>query len=456
MPNLKENQLIFEAYRSINEIYEDRYELKTTRDGYIIIDHDIRGPNKTIARFDRDQRTDAIARYNHYTKQLSSDEIRAGFDDLRAGLGEAFANHSWSEDIIAQTVEEIKTSGYKPVNYWLGTTAWITPDGKWLNLQGEPHYMVSPTVADRGYGPAMAAGYTRVASDGEVMYVEFFGPLTRSIKRAVTDAAIEHRLGLDNIQYDPNAEKWYGKDDSEAIKESDDSDKITPATYELAKAIWPPSAFSSKEEWEAYVRKWWPKLDSMNRILDRGKIKQEANRGFSANKDEWEELSASEIKANEIKANKDVRADIYDMITKSYERLGGHPDFPSIDRVPGDNDISSVIDTDEPDDADATILSKGTEFGRKITTLATDNGNRARREVLAHIVGLLNTPGNYVEASGKLLEILINKGVPTVNNAEDVQRILKGKKIEWHTDGSYSRDIGGTTYVKRMLGKPYV
>ena len=331
MHRKKDNALIFEAYnsKSINEMNEDRYELKPTRDGYIIIDHDIRGPNKTIARFDRDQRNDAIARYNHYTKQLSPAEIRAGFDDLRA------------------------------------------------NSKAEPM--------------------------------------------------------------------------KEEADESEESDKITPATFELAKILWPPSAFSSKEEWEAYVRKWWPKLDSMNRILDRGKIKQEANRGFSANKDEWEELSA-----NEIKANKDVRADIYDMITKSYERLGGHPDFPSVDRVPGDNDISSVIDTDEPDDADAAILSKGTEFGRKITTLATDNGDRARKEVIARIVGLLNTPGNYVEASGKLLEILINKGVPTVNNEDDVKRILKGKKIEWHNDGSYSRDIGGTTYVKRMLGKPYV
>ncbi len=327
MHRKKDNALIFEAYnKSINEMNEDRYELKPTRDGYVIIDHDIRGPNKIIARFDRDQRNDAIARYNHYTKQLSPDEIRAGFDDIRA------------------------------------------------NLRAEP-----------------------------------------------------------------------------MEEETDDSEKITPDTYELAKAIWPPDKFPSREAWEAYVRKWWPKLGSMNRAMDKAKMKQEANRGFSANKDEWEELSASEVKAN-----KDVRADIYDMVTAAYKSLGGHPDFPSVDRVPGDNDISSVIDTDEPDDADATILSKGTEFGRKITTLATDNGDRARKEVIAHIVGLLNTPGNYVEASGKLLDILLNKGVPTVNNADDVKRILKGKKIEWHNDGSYSRDIGGTTYVKRMLGKPYV
>jgi hypothetical protein len=395
MPNLKENQLIFEAYRSINEIYEDRYEFRSTRDGYAIVDHSIRGPNNVLARFDRDEKNEAIARYKSYTKQLSPNEIRAGFDKLRAGVAEAFANHSWDEDIIAQTVEEIKTSGYKPESYLQGSTAWLTPDGKWLNLQGEPHYMVSPTVAERGYGPAMAAGYTRVASDGEVIYAEFFGSLTRTIKRAVTDAAIEHRLGLDNIQYDPNAETWYGKDTSEAI--------------------------------------------------------EEAGRGLVANKGEWEEVSG-----DDIKSNKDVQQDVFDIIKAAYGPIGGHPDFPTVDKVPADNNKADVIDTDEPDDVDAAILSKRTEYGTKITTFASDGGTEAKRAAISKVIDLLNTQGNYVEVSGKLMDILIAKGAPTVDDEDTIRTLLKGKEIMWHGDGVYSRTIGGTPHTKKILGKPNI
>ena len=281
------------------------------------------------------------------------------------------------------------------MSYLQGSTAWLTPDGKWLNLQGEPHYMVSPTVAERGYGPAMAAGYTRVASDGEVIYAEFFGSLTRTIKRAVTDAAIEHRLGLDNIQYDPNAETWYGKDTSEAI--------------------------------------------------------EEAGRGLATNKGEWEEVSG-----DDIKNNKDVQQDVFDIIKAAYGPIGGHPDFPTVDKVPADNNKADVIDTDEPDDVDAAILSKSTQYGTKITTFASDGGTEAKRAAISKVIDLLNTQGNYVEASGKLMDILIAKGAPTVDDEDTIRTLLKGKEIMWHGDGVYTRTIGGTPHTKKMLGKPNI
>ena len=316
MPNLKENQLIFEAYRSINEMNEDRYELRTTRDGYAIIDHSIRGPNNVLARFDRDERNEAMARYNHYTKQLSPKEIRTGFDKIRAGFNES----------------------------------------------------------------------------------------------------------------------------------------LSSAELEMAAYLWPKSFFASEEEWLAYVQKWWPKLPSMVTALDKAKkIRGEASRGLASDKGEWQEVSG-----DTIKGNKDVQQDVFDIIKAAYGPMGGHPDFATIDKVPGDNNIASVIDTDEPDDVDAAILSKTTNFGTKITTFASDGGTEAKRAAIAKTIDLLNTPGNYVEVSGKLQDILIAKGAPTVDDEDTVRTLLKGKEIMWHGDGVYSREIGGKPYTKKMLGKPRI
>lgn len=313
MPKLNESQLIFEAYQSINEINEDRYELRSTRDGYVIIDHSIRGPNNILARFDRDERNEAIARYNHYTKQMSPEEIRASFDKIRASFNES----------------------------------------------------------------------------------------------------------------------------------------LSPTDLEMAASIWPKKHFKSEEEWLAYVHKWWSKLPSIVNTLN--SVKKEASRGLAANKGEWEEVSDTEVSAN-----KDVRQDIYDIIKVAYGPIGGHPDFPTVDRVPGDNNVNSVVDTDEPDDIDAAILSKRTSFGNKITTFASDGGAEAKRAAIAKTVDLLNTPGNYVEVSGKLMDILIARGAPTVDDEDTVRAILKGKEIMWHGDGVYTREIGGKPYTKKMLGKPRV
>jgi hypothetical protein len=70
--------------------------------------------------------------------------------------------------------------------------------------------------------------------------------------------------------------------------------------------------------------------------------------------------------------------------------------------------------------------------------------------------------GNYIEVSEKISETLLNSGVPYVNNAEDVTKVL-GKKIEWvgaseeydYADGWYIRRVGGLKAIEKILvGKP--
>lgn len=178
----------------------------------------------------------------------------------------------------------------------------------------------------------------------------------------------------------------------------------------------------------------------------------EANRGLSTAKDRWETIGISDVKKN-----RNVQQDIFDIINAAYGPIGGHPDFPNADSVPADNNITDVIDTDAPDDVDAVVLSKTTPFGKKLTTLGSDGGAEAKREVLKKAVDILNTQGSYVEASGKLLDILIARGAPIVDDEQTVRTVLRGKEIQWHgKGGAYSRKIGGKTHEKKMLGNPRI
>jgi len=162
------------------------------------------------------------------------------------------------------------------------------------------------------------------------------------------------------------------------------------------------------------------------------------------------------IGISDVKKNRNVQQDIFDIINTAYAPIGGHPDFPNADSVPADNNITDVIDTDAPDDVDAVVLSKTTPFGKKLTTLGSDGGAEAKREVLKKAVEILNTQGSYVEASGKILDILVARGAPVVKDEAAVRAVLKGKEIEWQGDGVYSRKIGGKAHRKTMLGKPRI
>lgn len=186
-----------------------------------------------------------------------------------------------------------------------------------------------------------------------------------------------------------------------------------------------------------------------SRLLRFASFIAEANRGLTRRKNEWDSLSIGEVRGN-----RDVQQDIYDIINAAYGPIGGHPEFPNADAVPSDNNITDIIDTDEVEDVDAAVLSKTTPFGKKMTTIGSDGGPEAKREVLKKAVEILNTKGSYVEASGKLLDILVSRGAPVVTDEDTVRSVLKGKEIRWKGDGFYSRKIAGKEHTKKMLGKP--
>lgn len=183
----------------------------------------------------------------------------------------------------------------------------------------------------------------------------------------------------------------------------------------------------------------------------------EAARGMAKTKNRW-----SRVNPTQIKANTDVQNDIYDLIRQTYVGIGGHHDFASPDKVPNDNDGIDIIDTDSHNDVDATLLSKRTMFGRKFTAAATDGQQDSKRAMLTKAVELLRQRGNYMEVSGKILDILVSKGAKPVTDQKTVEKVMTGKTIQWHGkhpqgsagDGWYSRSIGGSMHMKMIVGNP--
>jgi hypothetical protein len=150
--------------------------------------------------------------------------------------------------------------------------------------------------------------------------------------------------------------------------------------------------------------------------------------------------------------------DVFNLIDRAYSDIGGNPNYrnPSDVYLSQGDALYSVNDLDDDPDIDAVSVFKKTPYGRKSVASGQDGSQRAKREVLSYQSKILRRLPNYGEVSGRLMEILIAKGVPVVTDPRVIRSVLKGKRIKMHPDGSYSREIGGKMYRKVMVGKPMI
>lgn len=165
-------------------------------------------------------------------------------------------------------------------------------------------------------------------------------------------------------------------------------------------------------------------------------------------KDKWVDLP-SDQKAEYAK-------DIFDLINTAYAPIGGNLNYKSAADVLGaeaDADYE-VINIDDDPEPDALISYKEKEAGKKLTAMGHDGESASKSKSLNHMADLLKKPGYYLEVSGKLQDILLAKGAPVVKDQELIQKVLKGKKLEFNEDGTYQRFIGGEKHTKTLLGKP--
>ena len=167
---------------------------------------------------------------------------------------------------------------------------------------------------------------------------------------------------------------------------------------------------------------------------------------ISIPKNTWKPISSDELK--------DIEKDILDLIQNAYNPIGGHPNYKTVSDIAGSD--YEVIDLDADDDIDAVTVTKERPGGTKHVGMGHDGSSPAKRSTIGHTIDSLSKQSNYIEASGKMSDILKGANVIQVTDKDTIQKALKGKEIEIFDDGSYSRYLGDKKYTKLMFGKPTV
>ena len=165
-------------------------------------------------------------------------------------------------------------------------------------------------------------------------------------------------------------------------------------------------------------------------------------------KGQWVDLSSDE--------KTEYAKDIFDLINTAYAPIGGNINYKSAADVLGaESDADyEVVNIDDDPEPDALISYKEKDAGKKITALGHDGESVSKSKSLNKMASLLKEPGYYLEVSGKLQDILLAKGAPVVKDKDLIQKVLKGKTLEFNEDGTYQRFIGGKKHTKTLLGKP--
>lgn len=184
------------------------------------------------------------------------------------------------------------------------------------------------------------------------------------------------------------------------------------------------------------------------------------------NKNQWVKIKNKDLQEPDSELN----ANLYDMITKSYSKIGGYNNYNSPKDIPygkegNDKDVIWwAIDTDQDPEADAVKWVRITPHGLKSLGGASDGGTESKQAYIDISAEQLNTPGYYGEASDAIAHILISRyKVPFVNDQKTVENVL-GKKVEWVGEnpngkypgynGWYNRMLLGAIHMKIMLGTP--
>lgn len=163
-------------------------------------------------------------------------------------------------------------------------------------------------------------------------------------------------------------------------------------------------------------------------------------------KNEWVPIPTSELK--------DYENEILNLIQNAYKPIGGNPNFKNKQDVTSQGADYEVINLDDDEDIEGVSVSKQRPGGEKSVALGHDGSKDAKSAIIKRKVQKLKQQGHYIEASGKMAEILIGKGVTVVTDPKVISKALKGKDIKMNDDGTYQRYLGGKLHTKMMLGKP--
>ena len=179
-------------------------------------------------------------------------------------------------------------------------------------------------------------------------------------------------------------------------------------------------------------------------------------RAYLKNNPLLEELPKGQWIDLDKKETKEYSGDIFALIDTAYASIGGNLNYNKASDVTGtqgDADYE-VIDIDNDPEIDAVVVSKKKPAGNKMVAMGHDNSSIAKSKTINKQVDILKTPGNFIEVSGKIKDILLAKGVPVVTDKDTIEKVMKGKALNIQDDGSYTRYVSGKETQKILLGKP--
>ena len=166
------------------------------------------------------------------------------------------------------------------------------------------------------------------------------------------------------------------------------------------------------------------------------------------------------------KKHPELAGEMFGLISTAYAELGGHAKITSPSDVFSDPDWNfwEGVDIHGTDDFDLIMFGQKTRFGLKFSGVGHDGSSQAKRSYIQERGKELQKLGYYVEASGKLAEILISQyKVPIVTDAAEIEKVI-GKSINFTGndtqnpsspgDGWYVRELGGHKHSKILLGRP--
>jgi len=168
------------------------------------------------------------------------------------------------------------------------------------------------------------------------------------------------------------------------------------------------------------------------------------------------------------KKHPELASEFFNLISTAYSEIGGHAKVKSPSDVFSDPDWNfwEGIDIHGDQNFDIVMFGQKTKYGIKFSGVGHDGTRDAKRSYVDARGKDLHKPGFYVEVSGKIAAILIDKyKCPIVNDQKEVETVL-GKKVEWtgkntedssmSGDGWYIRTIGGHPHAKILLGRPKI
>jgi hypothetical protein len=161
----------------------------------------------------------------------------------------------------------------------------------------------------------------------------------------------------------------------------------------------------------------------------------------------------------------ELSGELFDLIATAYAEIGGHAKIKSPDDIFSDPNWNywEGLDIHGTQDFDMVMFGKKTKFGIKYSGVGHDGTKDAKKSYITARGKELNKLGYYIEVSGKIADILINKyNVPVISDKATVDKVLGkdvkwiGKKADLPGDGWYSRNLGDGPHDKILIGRPKV